>query len=83
MQKYKIPMKFIEAYILKDNEIFKLDYTYNNKSLKEIILDDTLKDDSNKKRDFNKILFFKKIKKEKEDLLKIINYLIIKKYFIN
>ena len=65
MQKYKIPMKFIEAYILKDNEIFKLDYTYNNKSLKEIILDDTLKDDSNKNRDFNKILFFKKIKKEK------------------
>ena len=69
MKKYKIPMEFIEANILKDNEVFKLDYTYNNKSLKEIILDDILKDDSNKNRDFNKILFFRKIQKEKEDLI--------------
>ena len=42
-----------------------IDYTYNNKYLKGIILDDILKDYSNKNRDFNKTLFFRKIQKKR------------------
>ena len=43
-----------------------IDYTYNDKSLKEIILDDILKDNINKRRDFNKTLFSRKFKKKKK-----------------
>ena len=57
--KYKIPMIFIETYYINNEEKIKLDYTYNNKTLKEIILDNLDKNDGkNIKIEFNKILSF-------------------------
>ena len=67
MKKYNIPMEYIETKIKKDGQEFKLDHTYNNKSLKEIF-NDILKKEKNQKIQFNKILIFSKIKKEREDL---------------
>ena len=68
MKKYKIPMELIETNIRKDGQEFKLDHTYNNKSLKEIF-NDILKNIPNQKIQFDKILIFSKIRKEKEDLM--------------
>ena len=67
MKKYKVPLEYIETNIKKDGQEFKLDHTYNNKSLKEIF-NDILKSNPNQKIQFNKILIFSKIKKEREDL---------------
>ena len=67
--KYKIPMNFIEANYINNEEKLKLDYTYNNKTLKEIILDNLIKNDGkNNKIEFNKILSFSN-KLQKENLL--------------
>jgi len=67
--KYKIPMNFIEANYINNEEKLKLDYTYNNKTLKEIILDNLIKNDGkNNKIEFNKILSFSN-KFQKENLL--------------
>jgi len=57
--KYKIPMICIKAYYINNEKKLKLDYTYNNKTLKEIILDNLSKNDGkNNKNEFNKILSF-------------------------
>ena len=72
MKKYKIPMEYIEIYVDKDDHTIKLDYTYNNKSLKETIFDNI-----NKKKvlkndvQFNKIIRFAKKIVDKNDLITI------------
>ena len=71
MKKYTIPMEYIEAYIDKDDHTIKLDYTYNNKSLKEII-DDIYKNKVLKNDvQFNKIIRFAKKIVDKNDLITI------------
>jgi len=69
MKKYQIPMEFIEAYIIKDDRTVKLDYTYNNKSLKEIIIDDLNNKKENKKIQFDKTLIFSIKKVNKKELI--------------
>jgi Ca2+-binding EF-hand superfamily protein len=64
-KKYKIPMNYIESYYINNEEKLKLDYTFNNQTLKEIILDKLNKNGGkNTKIDFNKILSFSKSQKE-------------------
>ena len=68
-KKYKIPMNYIEAYYKNNKEKLKLDYTYNNKTLKEMILDNLNKNGrKNNKIEFKKILSFSK-NRQKENLL--------------
>ena len=67
MKKYNIPIEYIEAYLKNGNQEILLDYKYNNKSLKEIILDDKNIKEQNKK--LNDILIFKIKKMEMEDLI--------------
>ena len=64
-KKYKIPMNYIESYYINNEEKLKLDYTFNNQTLKEIILDKLKKNGiKNNKIVFNKILSFSKSQKE-------------------
>ena len=67
-KKYNIPMEYIETSIINKNTKtkFKLDYTYDNKSLREIMSDEI----GNDKRDINfkEIIIFEK-NKEKIDLI--------------
>ena len=68
-KKYKIPMNYIESYYINNKEKLKLDYTYNNKTLKEIILDKLNKNGGiSNKIEFNKLLSFSK-SHQKENLL--------------
>ena len=70
MQKYKIPIDYIESSILVDNEEKILDYTYDNSSLNEIIDKFKLNKDENfKKIKLNELFIFSKKKVEKESLL--------------
>ena len=67
-KKYKIPIDYIEANLTFNNQEQKLDYIYDNKTLKELVLD---KFGENERKDiieFNKILTFTKIN-FKESLL--------------
>ena len=68
-KKYKIPINFIETHIIKENQKYKLDHKYNNKSLKEIVFDGILKNKKSKKINLNKIMFFSILNKEKEELI--------------
>jgi len=68
-KKYKIPMNYIETYYINNEEKLKLDYTYNNKTLKEIILDNLKEnEEKNNRIEFNTILSFSK-SYQKENLL--------------
>ena len=69
MKKYKIPMEYIETYIDKGDRKIKLDYTYNNKSLKEIISDDRNKNNKIKNEHFNQIISFVKKNADINDLI--------------
>ena len=67
MKKYNVPMKYIEAYIIKNKEEFILDYKYNNKSLKEIV-NEELGLNNEKKIKYDEVIIFSK-KLEKENLV--------------
>lgn len=67
-KKYKIPIDYIEANLSFNNQEQKLDYTYDNKSLKEILLDKFGDNERKENIEFNKILTFTKIN-FKESLL--------------
>ena len=69
MKKYKIPMEYIEVILHKDDHKIKLDYTYNNKSLKEIIIDDLNKKNEIKNIKINKKLSFIKKSVDINDLI--------------
>ena len=67
-KKYKIPIDYIEANLTFNNQEQKLDYTYDNKTLKELLLDKFGENERKDKIEFNKILTFTKIN-FKESLL--------------
>ena len=67
-KKYKIPIDYIEANLTFNNQEQKLDYTYDNKTLKELLLDKFGENEKKDKIEFNKILTFTKIN-FKESLL--------------
>ena len=69
MEKYQIPMEYIETYIIKDDRTIKLDYTYNNKSLKEVIIDDLNNNNENKNIKFDEIISFSKKNVDKKELI--------------
>ena len=69
VKKFKIPMNFIEVFKKEGEKEKKLDYTFNNKSLKELVLNDMNISDNNN-INFNNIIIFKIKKKfEIQDLI--------------
>ena len=60
-KKYKIPIDYIEANLMFNNQEQKLDYTYDNKTLKEILLDKFGENERKDNIEFNKILTFTKV----------------------
>ena len=68
-KKFKIPRDFIEVYKIIGEKEIQLDYSYNYKSLKELVLDDINFYNRDKNININNIIIFKTKQHVKKDLI--------------